>query len=280
MPKFTPLINLLLLLSLLAMAGPASADLMLYPTRIVMEKTQRAAQVELINQGKTPETYRISFVNRRMGENGEFIAIDSPAPGELFADAMLRFSPRQVTIPPGGSQTVRIQLRRPAELASGEYRSHLQFERVAETNSGNSVENAATDAGKEVGVVLNALVGASIPVIVRHGEVQVDVALSDLNLLSHAEGAQPVLGFALNRSGNRSVYGDFQVFYAAKGKAPIEVAKAGGVAVYTPNSRRLARMPLNLPEGAKLEQGSLQVVFRDRPEFGGKTLAEAKLALP
>ncbi|WP_310384044.1 molecular chaperone [Roseateles sp.] len=275
MIKFSALV----LLSLLALTGRAHADLMLYPTRIVMEKNQRAAQVELINQGKTPETYRISFVNRRMGENGEFVAIDTAGPGDLFADAMLRFSPRQVTIAPGASQTVRLQLRRPADLASGEYRSHLQFERVAETASGSSVEDVGAGPGKEVGVVLNALIGASIPVIVRHGEMQLELSLSEL-LLEQADGAQPVLGFALRRSGNRSAYGDFQVFYTAKGRPPVEVAKAGGVAIYAPNPLRKARMPLNLPEGAKLEQGTLQVVYRDRPELGGKTLTEAKLTLP
>src|SRR5689334_12319130 len=96
------------------MAAPAAhADLMLFPTRIVFEKNQRAAQLELINQGKTPETYRLSLVNRRMSETGEFAPADAPEPGERFADAMVRFSPRQVTIAPGSSQTVRMLLRKP-----------------------------------------------------------------------------------------------------------------------------------------------------------------------
>jgi len=51
---------------LLLGATSARADLMLFPTRIVFEKSQRAAQLELINQGRTPETYRLSLVNRRI----------------------------------------------------------------------------------------------------------------------------------------------------------------------------------------------------------------------
>lgn len=127
-------------LGLLLLSGLARADLMLFPTRIVLEKNQRAAQVELINQGRSPETYRINLVNRRMSETGEFIPVGTPGPGEQFADPLLRYSPRQVTIAPGGSQTVRILLRKPAELAAGEYRSHLQFDRVAETSADSSVE--------------------------------------------------------------------------------------------------------------------------------------------
>src|SRR5450432_1333782 len=125
----------------LLMAAPiARADLMLFPTRIVFDKNQRAAQVELINQGKAPETYRISVVNRRMTETGEIVAADAAEGGEQFADAMLRYSPRQVTIAPGSSQTVRMLLRKPDNLAPGEYRSHLQFDRIADVAAANNVE--------------------------------------------------------------------------------------------------------------------------------------------
>src|SRR5450432_3152143 len=74
--------------TLLAASPVARADLMLFPTRIVFDKNQRAAQVELINQGKAPETYRISVVNRRMTETGEIVAADAAEGGEQFADAM------------------------------------------------------------------------------------------------------------------------------------------------------------------------------------------------
>lgn len=189
---------------LLIAACPAMADLMLFPTRVVFEKDQRSAQVELVNQGKTPETYRISVVNRRMGEAGEFIVITEPGPGEQFAESMLRYSPRQVTIPPGTSQTVRILLRKPADLAPGEYRSHLQFDRVADATAGSSVEEVGKDSsGKGVGVVLSALVGASIPVIVRHGDTQAQVGLSDLAWTPLTATTPAAVAFAIHRDGNR-----------------------------------------------------------------------------
>lgn len=170
-----PLHAVLLLGLLLCQA--ARADLMLYPTRLVFEKNQRAAQIELINNGAEPATYRLSLVNRRMGESGEFLPVAVAAPGELFAEPLLRFSPRQVTLQPGTSQTVRVMLRKPAELADGEYRSHLQFDKLADTQGSTSVESQA-DAGRGIGVVLTALVGASVPVIVRHGATSASVALN------------------------------------------------------------------------------------------------------
>jgi len=268
-------------LALLLLSRAALADLMLFPTRIVFDDKQRAAQVELMNQGKTPETYRINLVNRRMGPNGEFIAIETPGPGEQFADPLLRYSPRQVTIPPGGSQIVRILLRKPTELGTGEYRSHLQFDRVADAAGDSSVEDVARRGGREMGVVINALIGASIPVIVRHGETKASVGLSDLALLP-ATPANPggVLALQMDREGNRSVYGDLLVTFTTSAGVTFEVAKAGGVAVYVPNTSRRALLPLQLPAGTALPGGQLRVSYRDRPEAGAKLLAEASLTLP
>ena len=272
----------LFLLAALGLLLPraAVADLMLFPTRIVFDKQQRAAQVELMNQGKTPETYRINLVNRRMGPNGEFIAIDAPGPGEQFADAMLRYSPRQVTIPPGGSQIVRILLRKPEDLATGEYRSHLQFDRVAQASGASSVEDVAKREGKDVGVVIQALVGASIPVIVRQGETQAKAELSELALQPASATAPGTLSFQMKREGNRSIYGDLLATFTTTAGVTFEVARAGGVAVYVPNAARRVQLPLQLPSGNGLPAGTLKLALRERPESGGKLLAETSLNLP
>jgi hypothetical protein len=262
----------------LMLAPPAMADLMLHPTRLVFEKNQRAAQVDLINNGTESATYRINLVNRRMTESGDFVAITEPGPGEQFADGMLVFSPRQITLAPGTTQTVRVMVRRPASLAPGEYRSHLHFEKLPEPGAATSVE--AQGQQQQIGIVLNVLVGASIPVIVREGETGAAVALSHLALQAGADG-RPVLAMQMDRSGNRSVYGDLAVTFApAGGGAEVEVARVGGLAVYTPNAMRRANLALTPPKGAALARGTLHVTYSERPDAGGKLLAEASLALP
>ncbi len=268
-------------LCMLLAPAPASADLMLHPTRIVFDKNQRAAQLELINNGQESTTYRISIVNRRMSETGELSLIDSPAPGEQFADELLRYSPRQMVLKPGTSQIVRISLRKPAGLAAGEYRSHLQFDRVPDASGASSIDAAGQKlAAGEIGVQLKALIGVSIPVIVRHGETAVTVTLSSLELLKPEAGQDPVLAFVLQRSGNRSVYGDLAATFTPQGGAAQEVGKAGGVAVYTPNPLRRVQLALQPPAGLVLAHGTLRVTFRDRPDAGGKLLAEAAIELP
>ncbi|MDP3842486.1 MAG: molecular chaperone [Oxalobacteraceae bacterium] len=268
-------------LFMLLAAPPASADLMLYPTRIVFDKNQRAAQLELINNGQETATYRISLVNRRMSEIGEFSTVDSPLPGEQFAGALLRYSPRQVVLAPGTGQTVRMSLRKPADLPAGEYRSHLQFDRVPEAGGARSLDaQGPKPIAGEMGVQLKALIGVSIPVIVRHGETAANLTLAGLELLKPTAGQAATLAVVLQRSGNRSVYGDLGATFTPQGGTVQEVGKAGGVAVYTPNPLRRAKLALQPPAGLVLARGLLRVTFRERPEAGGKLLAEAAIELP
>lgn len=260
---------------------PAWANLIIAPTRIVFDKNQRAAQLDLINSGAETATYRISIVNRRMSETGEFSAIDSPAPGEQFAGELLRYSPRQVVLAPGAGQVVRLSLRKPADLPAGEYRSHLQFDRVAEASGVSNIDaQGVKPAAGEVGVQLKALIGVSIPLIVRHGETAASVALTGLELLKPVAGQPATLALVLQRSGNRSVYGDLGAIFTPQGGAAQEVGKAGGVAVYTPNPLRRVKLALQPPPGLVLARGTLRVTFRERPDAGGKLLAEAAIELP
>lgn len=268
------------LLALALLSSAASADLMLYPTRIVITGNQRSAQVEIINRGTTPETYRINVVNRRMTETGEIVAADTAAAGEQFADAMLVYTPRQVTLQPGQAQTVRVSVRKPAGLADGEYRSHLQFDRVADTTAANDLERAAKPEAGQVAIVLQALIGASIPVIVRQGQTSASVALSDLAIMPASGDRPPVLQFQFRRQGNQSVYGDVQVRYVAPGGRPVEVGRVNGIAVYVPNAARRAQVPITLPKGQSFKGGTLLLTYSERPDAGGKLIAEASLPVP
>ena len=273
--------SVLCALAMLGAAQAAHAGLMLYPTRIVLEKHQRAAQVELTNSGTTPETYRVNLVNRRMGENGEFIAIQEAGPGEKFAEPLLRYSPRQVTLKPGESQIVRLLVRKPADLAAGEYRSHLQFDRVADVEDLSSVDQAGKAAETAIGLKITALIGASIPVIILQGETQASATLTDLALAWPAQAVGgPALTYQIKRSGNRSVYGDLTAYFTPQGGQPLELAKAGGLAVYAPNAMRRVRMDLVLPPGRRLEAGVLSLQFRERADAGGRLISEARLTMP
>lgn len=261
------------------------AELTVFPTRLVFEKNARAGQLELINNGPENRTYRLSLVNRRMNEIGEFSEAAVKEPDEAFADGLLRYSPRQVTLAPGASQTIRIQLRKPAGLADGEYRSHLMFSQVPdEAKPQISPEAAAGKRETQVEIRLTPLLGLSIPVIVRQGSTSVTATLANMRIESQPAGAAKggealsLLTMELLREGSRSLFGDLSVTSAPPGAKVREVARANGLAVYVPNARRVLR--ITLPSASLGPGTTLSAVFSERPESGGKPLAMAQIAIP
>lgn len=251
---------------------------MVFPTRMVLENNQRAGQLEIVNNSAKTVTYRITLVNRRMDENGKFRPAETAGPGELFADSMLSYSPRRVTLAAGAGQVIRIMARKPADLAAGEYRSHLLFSEQAEP-TGRTSAQPPTDGAAEIGVALTALVGVSIPVILRSGETSATVTLGNLGLIKAAAGQPASLAVDVQRSGSQSCYGDLTVSFTPAGGAALDIGRANGVAVYTPNALRHVKIPLNPPAGAVLANGILTVSYRERPERRGAPAVEASLSL-
>jgi P pilus assembly chaperone PapD len=274
--KRTIPILLALSLTLPAVHAEAAGELMVHPTRVVFEGNVRTAQIDLINSGTEPMTFRISIIRRRMTETGDFMPVDTPAEGEQFADDMIRFSPRQVVLQPGVAQAVRLQLRKPSDLADGEYRAHFLFQALPPANA----ETARQAVGDEesLDIRLNAIYSVSIPVIVRHGTTSATVSLRDLELRRPPTGP-PALGLIIGRAGSRSLYGDITIYLRAPHGAERVVGRANGVAVYTPNVIRRVVVPLPALEKG-IPPGELRVAFQERPQQPRRVEAEARLVVP
>ncbi|MDX1931473.1 MAG: hypothetical protein SFU56_02595 [Capsulimonadales bacterium] len=255
--------------------GPG--DLMVTPTRITLDDTRRSAEVNLMNNGDKPATYRLSLIRRRMDENGRLIPVNDPLPGEKFAEDLIRFAPRQVTLPPRSGQVVRVQLRLPAQVETGEYRCNLLFRAIPDTSPLPTGEPAPANG---LSVRLTPVYGVSIPLIVRHGAVSATVALADLKTETGPEGALLLSG-AFLREGNGSVYGDLQVTFTPAGNGkPVPVGLSNGMAVYVPNPVRYFTLPLKPPAGRRPSQGTLTVTYREPATEGGRILAEKTLTVP
>ena len=250
------------------------------PTRVVFEGRTRSTELTLLNIGKQSATYRISFTHLRMSENGDLKEIAQPESGDAFADDLIRYSPRQVRLEPNVSQTIRLQVRKPEKLAEGEYRSHLLFRAVPPEGAipANSVEAEGKAAGYSIR--LTPIYGVSIPVIVRHGQTSVRVALTDLAIKpAEKPGDGSALELKIRREGNQSVYGNLRVtFLPSTGRENV-VGVLNGLAVYTPNSERLVRILLQPPPGVVMAHGRLRVTYA-KAEQGGDRMAEADTPLP
>lgn len=256
--------------------------LLITPTGIVFEGRQRSAEITIVNTKSTPATYRISFKNMRMLEDGSYADIEKPENGELFADKLIRYSPRQVRLEPGVVQTVRLLLRTPANLTSGEYRSHLLFQPIPSEAEGESIEDTELQED-EIGVRIKVVYAISIPVIVRHGDLFVSATMSELSLEPSGDtNNYMVLSFVVNRVGNKSVSGEVEVMFESdQGGSQHLAGYVRGVVVLYPYPTRKVniRLALNM-EGNQLPKGILHIIYRARPQDGGAIQAEAELRIP
>lgn len=258
----------------------AAAQLMVSPTRIVFEGNERSKQVNLINNGSDTGRFRISFVRRNMTADGRFEEVAEDEPG-LYSDEIVRFSPRQVTLQPGQSQTIRLMLRKKRDMQPGEYRSHMMFQSLPDP-SATDIEQLSNSNSKSLTVQLIPVVGITIPVIVRHGNLGSTVSLSDFELKQdNTVRGQQTLSLKLNREGNSSAYGDFRVYFSPSGGQPTIVGQINGVAVYTPLPSRTVDIRLQTPPGFSLASGELHIIYLEpgKDETTG-LLAESRLAVP
>jgi P pilus assembly chaperone PapD len=184
---------------------PANAPgLLVSPTYILLDGRTRSQALLLSNRGAAPETYRITIVNRLQKSDGQLVDTDKPGEGEGFASTIVRYAPREVTLPPDKPQTVRLLLQMPANLPDGEYRSHILFQQIP---TAKPTDDVSTTVAPGLSVTIRAVFGVTIPLIVRKGALTAGASLSDLKLLQLAD-EQPGISFHLNRTGTRSLHGD------------------------------------------------------------------------
>jgi P pilus assembly chaperone PapD len=253
--------------------GTAIGDLLVAPTRFVFEGNQRSAEVTLVNIGQETATYRISFVYLEMTEEGGVREVEAPADA-MLAEPLIRYSPRQVTLEPQVAQTVRMQLRKPANLEPGEYRSHLLFRAIPPADLAVPAEEAEPD-GLQVRLI--PVYGVSIPVIVRHETTPSKVTIDSVTLEPGRSEAQPFdAACVLARSGPESVYGDLRVVQIVNGREHV-VGALSGVAVYTPLQRRRILVPITPMPDMPVDSGRLVVRYQTvDPE--PRMMAEAVVA--
>ncbi|HEX5377838.1 MAG TPA: hypothetical protein VFW47_04660 [Phenylobacterium sp.] len=290
--RLAALVLAALILSPAVASAQAGADLNVSPKRIVFDANGRSATVFVFNQGDAPATYSVALVDRAMFPDGSIIAVDEamkdPARSGIAAAVksarpMVTFTPRRVTLQPRASQVVRLRVLRPADLAAGEYRTHLTVTVVPPEDTGVTAEQAV--AGLEPGALavrINALFSLSIPVIVRQGPADVKAGVENLRYQVREEApgaggpAKPtaLVSMDLTRLGASSVFGDVEV----RGGPKNEILGAiRGVGVYPEVDRRQVTVQLtSLPaHGA-----ALTVVLRDDDTQPGVVLATGHIAVP
>ena len=258
------------LATLVPSAGSAQGDLLIAPTRLILDG-RRGAEVILANQGSEEATYRISLELRRMDENGNLVPVEESeaSAAEKAALEMIRYAPRRVTLPPAQPQSVRISARPGADLPDGEYRVHMSFAALPKVEAVAQPVNEATG----VSIALTPIYGVVMPIIVRKGKVEVTGGLANPRIIKTENG--DAFEIDMVRSGTSSLYGDLMVF-ARGANEPSFIAR--GVGVYPEIGQRHSTFGLS-PEQSAALKGPVRVEYREASENGGGLIAAVDAVL-
>lgn len=283
---FRTVIFVSVLVSLLAGPGVKESlaqGVSVAPLRLLFDARTRSATVFLSNRSPETATYRISLVNRRMLEDGSIVVAEEAQPGEYFADDLIRFSPRRVTIAPFGSQTIRLLVRRPRGDVpeDAEFRTHLSIRSIPQTPLLQDLETQErlTNEG-QLSVKAVATIETVIPLLLRLGNplATIQIANPSLDLDTTRQG-YPVLELDLVRGGARSVYGDLEIVHIAADGQETQVHLAKGLAVYYPTARRHMIIALKGTTSQLLKSGQLRVRYTESEEMKGDQSAQLLLNL-
>lgn len=242
----------------------AHANLMITPLQVVMEGRDRSAQVILINNGSEEKTYRLEWEElvQTGGTTGyiasEYASQYNVTPPEVNLSSFAVFTPRQITLAAGEKQTVRIAVRRPAELADGEYRSHLRFEVVKDNTRNERIAQEPIEPGK---VRFAATVNASfsIPVIYRVGAYDINIDVQAPSFKINDKTGKLIIDVPVNRSGANGVIGMLEVYHTPNGGSETLIGGISNTNMFPEISMRQFSVPTQV---TGLSPGSLRIVFK------------------
>ena len=262
------------ILALYVLPFSSLAEVMIAPTRVVLEKGERSAELVIVNKGTEEAAYRISVENRRMLETGAMELAEEARENEQFAKDFVRYSPRRIMLEPGARQTIRVSANT-SGLEVGEYRSHLRV-MSAPTSAGRTLKSAASTGGEDISIELIAIRSLTIPIIVRVGQLEASVEMDSAMIQPSDNEAESILVARLNREGSKSTFGDIQIFVEGQ-REPVYFAR--GIAVYTPNTHRDVMLPLPDVVRAEIAGKPIRIAYVSSDPTAPETFAEIRTVL-
>jgi fimbrial chaperone protein len=252
-------------------AGTARAEdegtsMMIFPISPYFTDGVRSEHVNVVNNSSTPATFRVSLTYEKQGPDGVPQHLESSPDPSFDLGKILIYSPRQVFLQPGDTQTIKLALRRPENFPEGEQRVYLKLSRMDDAGATSRL-NVPND-GKSLVARIGMQVGYAVPVIVRHGKSDAVAKLGGFKLVPPSGKTKTQnLDMVIERSGKFSTMGRLQAFWTPPGQPERVVGKMGSVNVFPENNRRTVSLPLT----ETVTGGMLRVLYdggTDTPDQG------------
>lgn len=231
-----------LFMLLMPFAYAQNMGLSVAPIQMLFSPNKSIQTFSVSNRTAQTTVHRLSLSDEVMNADG---SLSPQAEGFAYsAKKMIRFSPNEIILGPGEHQIVRVMIRRPAELAQGDYHTHVLFEE--QFNEAVKQEAAAASATNEgqFKTKLRTLMTLGVPVMVQHGKL--DGKLEMVGLVGTPKK---------DEHGN---YTPFQVKFKRSG-----------------NSTGVGYLTLQDPQGQDIMAPRSISVYRERDEVTMKSQATA-----
>lgn len=244
-----------LVISLL-MPSLTHASLTFTPMRVVFEDRDRFADIILINTSNEVKTYELGWQHYKMQEDGLYAVSDASAT-DFDVSKHVVYSPRRVTLSPGGKQRVRLALRRPSNpISEGDHYTHLKFGEVAQP----SISEDGDIIEQKPKAIVSINVGYSIPVVVRSGAYAETAEIESMEFTSMSDPSMIKAIIPVKRtSGAHGIMGHMFVYHVnGAGEAKL-VGEMSNANIFPEIQRRIFGFPLKKED---IKGGNLKVVFK------------------
>ncbi|MGL4671316.1 hypothetical protein [Cetobacterium sp.] len=181
---------------------------------------------------------------------------------------MMRIYPKNLTLKPNGSRSVRFAVRGTKDLPEGEYKAKLIFRELSGTSKGN-VEKVQTDTGEEIGIEFELLTEIHIAAYGLKGERKIGAQLTNTEIKKEGNGNRKlVANFNLSGNSALAVLGDIEYLDSSRKRIKKEEVKLG---ITTREAKTKIESELaNIPNGSRF----IKVDFKDKSgiRLGSKEL--------
>ena len=262
-------------LSIILCEISAFANLSLTPQRIELNNSNRMQSVLLINEAKEVVTYRLGFRYQSMDSSGGLQAV-TPEEEKLMKpiEQMVMFSPKQVTLQPNKTQTVKFTFRNISTATLDEYNSFIVFQEL--DNSPKIPQLSDQPAEGEVAIKVKPLFKISIPIFVSNANNTTQSTAEIANLKIDKD--LNVLTFDVNNTGKYSLTGRVVAKFF-KDKKLLGEFEQKGITMFNPLKTRQVLMTYDELKFQDSQATSVEITYL--PPVGKKEyiIGQAKLEL-
>lgn len=203
------------------------ANITVFPTAVHFDQKKNSSFLSVKNSSDAIMTYTIEPVFFISAVDGKMSLSAKPSEEKMSIVRLLRFSPKRVTLNPQEEQVVRIMIKNDRRLTPGDYRAHVRF--IPEEEKHNFVETK-----KKMGMVLDARVAVSIPVLLRIEPSKKELTLKNFKIYKTNNDFR--FSVTLVKSEGYFPYGEFRIQGTSKGGKKTDLAIVKGIQAFKPES--------------------------------------------